>query len=365
VTQKLDPEKPIRLADLAVAAGVSKGTASNVFNRPNIVSKKVRLHVLSMAKKIGYKGPDPKGRLLSAGKVNAIGVVTTEKLATFFTDSFARVLASSIAQSCDQQGIGLSLVSVANDKELVWNMQSAVVDGFILFCVDGSDTLVALSRERSLPVVALAFGKNDKDISVVGVDNRNACAEAADYLASLGHRRFAILTMEFDLSGNRGLVGVSRIEHAYHQTTVDRLLGYFDGLRQHGIDTDRVPVYETQCDEITVKEALQVLFDGEEPPTAILAQSDKIALLVIDWLKQNGWKVPGEVSVMGFDGVPEAQFSEPALTTIMQPINEIGRKAVAAILTPAKTPVHTCLATELVIRASTAPPSSCSDPESS
>ena len=136
-----------RLSDVAEAAGVSKATASNVFNRPELVREEVRLRVQEMAKRIGYAGPDPKGRLLSAGRVNAIGVATGEPLAYFFDDPYARAMMKGIAEVCDANGIGVSLVSVTED-EAIWNIRTALVDGLILFCLEGADRLVASSRER-------------------------------------------------------------------------------------------------------------------------------------------------------------------------------------------------------------------------
>ena len=88
--------RPVRLADIAKAAGVSHGTASNVFARPEIVREEVRERVKAAAEAMGDAGPDPKGRLLRAGKVNAIGVATAEPLSYFFDDPFARVIMASI-----------------------------------------------------------------------------------------------------------------------------------------------------------------------------------------------------------------------------------------------------------------------------
>ena len=98
---KIELRKAATLADVAKAAGVSKGTASNVFNRPEVVRDEVRRRVRDAATSIGFRGPDPKGRLLSAGKVNAIGVATVEPLGYFFTDPFARVLMTGITEACD------------------------------------------------------------------------------------------------------------------------------------------------------------------------------------------------------------------------------------------------------------------------
>src|SRR3954452_23839330 len=147
--------RPVRLADIAKAAGVSHGTASNVFSRPEIVREEVRERVRAAAEAMGYGGPDPKGKLLRAGKVNAIGVATAEPLSYFFDDPFARVLMAGIAEACDAQGAGIALVSAINEERLAWNIRTALVDGFILFCIEGGRQLVDLTRERQLPFVAL------------------------------------------------------------------------------------------------------------------------------------------------------------------------------------------------------------------
>ena len=352
---KLILDKSPRLVDVANAAGVSKGTASNVFNRPEIVSKEVRERVLAAAASIGYSGPDPKGRLLSAGKVNAIGVATVEPLGYFFTDPFARVLMTGITEACDASGTGISLVSAANEDELIWNVRNALVDGFILFCLEGAERLIDLSRERQLPFVALAFGHRDETISVVAVDNVEGARVAARHMAELGHRDFAVLAMEFQ-EGGFGRATPERIAGSTFSASGDRVKGYFDELAGWDVDTSSIPIFETLADEATVHPALEELFSSPTPPTALLAQSDRIAFIALDWLRARGLSVPGDVSVIGFDGVPECERSNPALTTIQQPIAEIGRRAVKAILDHGHEVWRETLPAELAIRGSTAPP---------
>lgn len=348
-------EKAATLADLARAAGVSKGTASNVFNRPRIVREEVRERVLSVARSIGYHGPDPKGRLLSAGKVNAIGVATVMPLKFFFEDPFARVLMTGITEACDASGTGISLVSAANEEELTWNLRSAVVDGFILFCLEGADRLIAASRERQLPFVALGFGHKDQAISAVSVDNVAGARMAARHLLELGHRRFAVLAMRFT-EGGSGRATMDRVNATTFAASRDRVTGYFEALEAFGIDTRAVPIYETQSDEATIHPALDAIFAAPSAPTAILAQSDRIALIAMDWLRARGLSVPGEVSIVGFDGVPESATSVPPLTTVQQPIAEIGRRAVKAVLAHGAGTRREKLEVALVVRGSTAPP---------
>lgn len=320
----------VRLSDVAKAAGVSQGTASNVFNRPDIVRKEVRERVEAAARALGYAGPDPKGRLLRAGKVNAIGVATAEPLSYFFDDPYARVLMSGIAGACDLQGAGIALVSAANDEKLAWNIQSAIVDGFVLLCIEGGNRLVELSRERRLPFVALGLESDDETIPMIGIDDFEAARLAADHVAALGHRRFAILSLQL-VDGHVGPVGDDEINAAIYRNSRFRINGYRAGLAAHGIDAARVPIFETENDRESVETALADLFAADEPPTAILAMSDRAALYCLDWLARRGLSVPRDVSVVGIDGVPEGERSEPPLTTVAQPIEAIGRAAAQMI----------------------------------
>lgn len=349
--------KGARLSDVAKAAGVSQGTVSNVFNRPQLVRAEVREQVRMAAERLGYGGPDPKGRLLRAGKVNAIGVATSEPLGYFFEDPFARTLMQGITEACDASGTGISLVSAVSEEALAWNMHSALVDGFILFCLVGADKLIAHSLERKLPFVALAFGETDTSISIIGIDNVAGARLAARHLVDLGHRRFAVLALEFQ-DGRAGPADLADVEAAIYPAPRERLKGYFEILASAGIDLATVPIYNTLNEPETVAAGLEHIFSLKEKPTAILAQSDRIALEAMAWLRDHGYEVPGDVSVVGFDGVPEAAVSEPPLTTISQPIKELGRRAVNAILNPQADPVQEYLEIALSVRGSTAAPRS-------
>ena len=347
--------KPARLSDVADRAGVSKATASNVFNRPNLVRDEVRARVLAAADALGYAGPDPTARSLSAGKVNAIGVATAEPLAYFFQDPFARTMMTGITEACDANGIGISLVSSGSEDQLAWSIRSAVVDGLILFCLDDANRLIADARERRLPFVALAFGDDDESVPVVSVDNHAGAAMAARHLADLGHRRFAILGMEFG-EDHSGPVTMEEVEAALYATSRERVKGNLEALAACGIEAAEVPIFETTVDPTSVDKALADLFARPAPPTALLAHSDRIAMRALDWLRGHGLSVPGDVSIVGFDGVPEAATSDPPLTTVSQPIRELGRRAVEVLIDRSGALHREMLDLELVLRASSAPP---------
>ncbi|RYD88837.1 MAG: LacI family DNA-binding transcriptional regulator, partial [Sphingomonadales bacterium] len=343
-------------SDVAKAAGVSQGTASNVFSRPNLVREEVRERVHATAKQLGYAGPDPKGRLLRAGKVNAVGVATAEPLSYFFEDEFARVLMRGMSDACDAAGAGLALVSAKNDERLAWNIQSALVDGFVLLCIEGGERLVELTRERQLPFVALALGRPDDSVSAVGVDDYEGGRMAAEHIAGLGHRRIGILSLELD-DQHEGPATPERIGAAIYSTSRDRALAYFDVFEKLGTSRDSIPIYETRSTRDSVYRGLDYLFATGEPPTAILAMSDRVAMFALDWLREKHLRVPEDISIIGFDGVPEAALTTPPLTTIEQPIAEIGRRAVERILSGDAAVEREILPVTLVVRGSTARPS--------
>ncbi len=349
-------EKSAKLADVAKAARVSAGTVSNVFNRPQVVSAAVQARVRKVAEELGYRA-DPKGRLLRAGKVNAIGVATIEPLSSFFTDPYLRILMTGITEAAQANGAGVSLVSAASKEELVWNVGNALVDGLILFCLEGSHELIRSATERHLPFVALTFEQEDETISVIGIDNVAGARVAAQHLIALGHRRFAILAMKVKADGSgSGRTSLDAVEKTSFLAVRDRVRGTFEALRAHGIDTTGVPIFETHEDVRTVHAALEEIFAGPTPPTALIAQSDGIALIALEWLRQRSIAVPRDVSIVGFDGVPEGETSTPPLTTVAQPIAEIGRQAVKTILDYDGVAGRRILDVSFVVRGSTAPP---------
>lgn len=346
----------IKLRDVAKAAGVSQGTASNVFSKPELVREEVREHVKAVAKELGYAGPSITGRLLRQGKVNAVGVAAIEPLSYFFEDPWARQLMTEISDICDARGAGVALVSARSDERLDWNIQSALVDGFILLCVEGGERLVEITRQRQLPFVALAIGAaGDQEIPAIGVDNVTGARLAAEHIIGLGHRKLAILSAMLS-DGNAGRVNEEYVQSATYSTSRDRARGYWQAMDAAGIERAGVPIFETREDEASTHAVMADMFAGKDQPTAILAMSDKIAMYGIDWLFRNGRTVPGDVSVIGFDGVPESAVSTPKLTTMEQPMRDIARRAVEATLGGKQVEGKQVLQARLVVRETTAPP---------
>ena len=346
-------KRSVKLADVARAAGVSQGTASNVFAKPDLVRPEVRARVEAMARALGYHGPDPKGRLLRAGKVNAIGVVVMDDLTYFFHDPFSREFMRGVAEVCDARGAGIALVSAVDRDRAAWGIDSALVDGFIVQCLEDGDRLIELARRRGLPFVAVDVDPGP-DASAILIDDRGGARQAAEHLLALGHRRFGILSLEIHADGHVGLVEGARRSSSLYGPTRHRLEGYGEALRAAGVDFDRVPIVEVANDQDGAVAGAVTLFDAAPGITAVLAMSDVLALGAIAEARRRGLAVPGDVSVIGYDDVPEAARAEPPLTTVAQPTSRKGRIAADMIFERGP-PRKEFLPVELVVRASTGP----------
>jgi DNA-binding LacI/PurR family transcriptional regulator len=346
----------VKLRDVAEAAGVSQGTASNVWNRPELVREEVRERVLSAAKALGYGGPSPKGRLLRAGKANAIGVAAGEPLDYFFSDPWARRLMAEVARVCNDRGAGLALVSVAGGRHLAWSIESAIVDGFLLRC-GGPELLVEITQRRGLPFVALSLDTEEPDVPAIDIDDFGGAREVARHILALGHRRVAVLGIGLGPGPDR--VAPDQVRATRFVNVRERALGYWAALAEVGIGEEEVPVHAVLNDGENVAEALALLFAGPGPhPSALLAMSDKVAMVALHALASRGIDVPGQVSVVGFDDVPEAAMAKPPLTTVAQPFAAIAERAVAAILDGPIPKGREVLPLELVVRGSSGPPPS-------
>ena len=345
----------IKLADVAKLAGVSLGTASNAFNRPERVRQEVREQVAAAARKLGYLGPDPKGRLLMGGKAHAIGVLPAGEIsvAHAINSPFFRDFMLGVSEICDENRANLLIVSGTKDRK-DWAIRNALVDGFILGHT-GEVELVS-QRHQKVPFVVMDVDAGP-DVSSVRIDGRTGARRAAEHLLALGHRRFAILAMlrrpvspiwhpASDLS--RRLVGSFPLDH-------EKLLGYGDAFEAAGISLDNVPIVESHPPTGWVEAGASMLFERAPKATAILAMSDRHAVAVLVEARRRGIRVPRDLSVVGFDNAPDAVTSDPPLTTVAQPLVEKGRIA-ARIVFGGGPPRQDILPVELIVRSSTSRP---------
>jgi DNA-binding LacI/PurR family transcriptional regulator len=351
-----------KLADVARRAGVSQGTASNVFNRPALVRAEVRERVSAIARELGYFGADPKGRALRAGKLNAIGVVTADRLGYFFDDPQMRQFMTGVSEICDANNATISLVSGASIETAELGVKGALVDGLILHCLDDTARLTEIAKQRRLPFVVIDFDAG-ADVSSIRIDDREGARLAIRHLVGLGHRRFAILSLITqeayrDDPASAGPVDRDWRTSARFAVTRERLLGFAEGLAEAGLDIDDMPIIQAPFkDAERTDTAAAILFDQAPQATAIVTMSALHALAVVKEAHRRGIDIPRALSVVAFDDVPALETSDPPLTTIAQPSVEKGRLA-GRVLLEGTAPWHVSLPVSLVVRQSSAPPPS-------
>ena len=342
-------DRAVTLATVAAAVGVSRMTVSNAYNRPDQLSPELRERVLAAARELGYSGPNPVARTLSRGETGSIGLVLDYPLTIAFTDPGTVQFLHGVAAGCEVEGLGLSLVPRI-ERGGAALVRNALVDGFVLYCVHPGDGRLDAVLERKLPFVRVDFDADPRMIDV-NIDDEQGARLIAGHLTALGHRNIGIVLPH----DHPGATGPEARARAWHHVTKSRLDGWRAGLEGAGIDWSTVPV-ATGPDKM--REAGHVaggrLLDRADRPTAIIALSDVLALGVLEAAAERGLSVPGDLSVAGFDDVPEAEAATPPLTTIRQPHQRKGSEAVRLLIEGPEAQ-SVLLPIELVVRASTAP----------
>ncbi|MEO8260926.1 MAG: LacI family DNA-binding transcriptional regulator [Pseudolysinimonas sp.] len=339
------------LAAVAAQAGVSVSTASLVFSGRGPVSDATRERVLAAATALDYAGPDPTARSLRRGRSGVIGVVTEDSLADTFRDPMNLALLDGIGEGLGDERLGLLVIPRVSDPGT--ELAAAPMDAAILLgCSTDVAPSVAALRRRRVPVVAIEAVPMD-DVIAIDLDNRDASRRGAEHLAQLGHRRVAVVTLPLDAARTRGEVTPARMATSAAHTTLERL----GGVREVLPDAVAFSASGSTVDEGARIARLLLDVPAGERPTAIVAQSDLLAVGVLRVADELGIAVPAELSVIGFDGVRLEGAIDGVLTTLVQPAIEKGRLAAEAVLAAlagrAGTPV--LLHSELRIGTTTGP----------
>jgi DNA-binding LacI/PurR family transcriptional regulator len=344
------------LADVAAHLGVSRTTVSNAYNRPDQLSSALRERVLAAAGELGYAGPDPMARSLRRGRAGSLGFVFDHELRYVFTDPAALLFLSGVAAGCEENGTGLALIPQLPEgaAEVA---RSALVDGYVMFCTPEDDERLEAVKGRGLPYTLVDYSHHVEGPRV-NIDDRGGARAAAQHLVDLGHRRFGLVLPYRD--GAPTADRAEELSDPDRPTTRkrwrcfirhERLLGWRDAIAGAGIDWSTVPVGSAaESNEDTGYRSAAMLLDRADRPTAIICLSDVLAFGVIRAAAERGIRIPQDLSVVGYDDVPEA--ASAALTTVYQDHAAKGEEAVR-LLTEGGDDV--LLPTSLVVRASTGP----------
>jgi LacI family repressor for deo operon, udp, cdd, tsx, nupC, and nupG len=325
------------MTDVAALAGVSVATVSRALAHSGPVSAKARRQIDKALEATGYT-LNGVARSLRRRESRTIIVIVPDVGHPFFS-----IVLRGIEEHAVAIGYSVLIGNGANDpkREALYaqHVMAGRADGLIL--INGRLPRFG-AQSRLPPIVAVSERIKGADLPLVGVDNVRAAEAAVRHLLELGHRRIG------HIAGTPG-----------NAMTADRLAGYRRALRRHDLDPEREYVAYGDFSLASGARAAARLLDLAQPPTAIFASNDDMAIGAMNEAKARGMRVPQDISVVGFDDVPFSASCDPPLTTVRQPFFEMGAYAMDTLgkLLQRGTPDRQLLLpTELLIRRSTAPP---------
>ncbi|MFF9206365.1 LacI family DNA-binding transcriptional regulator [Streptomyces sp. NPDC014986] len=338
---------------MAKAAGVSRSAVSFAFNSPEKLSAPTRERILAAAQDLNYV-PNTLARMLKAGQTQSLGVLLPQALAQVLENPYYARFLTGVGQVCDEQGYTLLLTPPLRDSMLK-AIPYAAVDGFIVCGLEHDRGEVAELRRRQIPFVLVDSSRRE-GVPSVDVADESGAHDVMRHVLDLGHRRIALLSMD---------PGPEVAERGYRGPLARRLAGMERALESEGMRLEDINLIEVPVTRMDAFRATKTLMAGPVPPTAIVAMSDILAYGVLDALHDLNLAVPGDVTVTGYDDLPESSWMRPRLTTVRQAITTKGRMAAdllfSAIRGEDQHP-HQLLGTHLIVRHSTAHASAADGP---
>lgn len=346
---------PVTLLDVAAAAQVSKSTVANVFNHPERVRPEVRARIEQVARELGFAGPDPRGRLLSSGKANVIGVVPSgEGITWVFDNPYMRRFLAGVAEECQAHRTAIQLIDGYGEAGAE-TIRRTIVDGLILHTADQVRAVDPALRAK-MPIVVMDRIA-DADVSSVSIDDCGGGYALARHLLGLGHRRFLVTTLgrSYVAPILHRVTGVPRQLLSTFEIDEERLAGVGAALAEAGLSLDDMPIVEACGSEEETRlygAAAGLVLDELNGATAVISLGGELAVGLVGEAKRRGIAVPSELSIVGFDDPPEAALTDPPLTAIAAPVAETARLATRMLFSGGP-PQHVELPVELKVRGST------------
>jgi len=307
-----DTAPPSTLIDVARHAGVSPSTVSRILNGTAKVSDDKRQAVLAAIEKMNF-APNQMAQALKKGRSMTIGIVVQDIASPFFDETLRGV-------DDGLKGTGYASVIVSGhwdaqeETERIRLLVARKVDGIILLSGRiGNDAILRFAGQR--PIVATGRSLLARNAHGFKLDHENGAYLAVRHLVALGHRNIAFITGPAD-----------------NQDAAERLIGYTRALREADIVPDPALIAEGDLHEAGGLAALERLFEGGSAFTAIFAANDLSAYGARLGLYRRGIRVPEDMSLVGFDDLPGSSYTTPPLTTVSQPLYEMGRIATGALL---------------------------------
>ena len=333
-------KRHITIEQVAEKAGVSIQTVSRVLNKRPDVSAETRQRVQQIIDDLNYQ-PYAMARGLATKRTFTLGLIASD-----FSDYWFAQVAMAAEAEVHKYGYFFMLGSTENDSQdepkFLRLLTERHVEGILVIRANRPISLDHLRevQKSGIPVVSTGFYLPDSELSFVEVDNLDGGLKATQHLISLGHTQIAMIT------------GPSTLN-----SVINRSEGYRQALQSTNIASNPDLIIQAQnWWHRSGYDAMKELLGRKVPFTAVFAHNDRLAKGAISALHEAGLKVPQDVSMIGYDDIPEAEFDDPPLTTIRQPMQEVGKAAASLLIKliedPNASPRQMLFNTELIIRSS-------------
>ena len=330
----------VKLTDIAKKLDVSPGTVSKALNDKSGVGKELRKKIKREAKKLGYK-PNPIAQRLSTNKSRTIGVFMLNRDNIRLKENFGIEIVDGITELANHAQYDILLFTITNDDQCSYLelCKERKVEGAIFISLCSDDPQLEDIKKSEFPIAVIDLKLKGKNLGYITSDNYSGIQRALDYLFEMGHRKIGFIK---SCAGAE----VSQI----------RFNAYRDYLQTEDL-YQKDYVWQGDFSKESGQQVAEEILGKTNKPTAIIAANDLMALEAMNTFKQSGVKVPQDISIIGFDDILAARYSDPSLTTVAQDGIGLGKEAAQFILNSLRgqeTTSEKLLTTKLIIRDSVA-----------
>lgn len=309
---------PVTLKDVALRAGVSVRTVSNVVNNYPHVAPDMRERVKAALEELQYQ-PNLSARYLRSGRSGILAYAIPDLSNVYFSDIGNAIMAAAATHSYTVL-VDQTFARRSSERDVIHGLSPHLIDGVILspYALEPEDMHPA---KGTIPIVLLGDRVYDVPYDHVTYDNLATARMATQHLISLGRRRIAA-------------IGVQELDSLATQTSQLRLRGYTDALTAHGLPLDSALIVRglPSYNRVSGARAMRQLLALDTPPDAVFCFNDHLALGVMRAIYDAGYRMPEDIAVVGFDDIEDGRFSIPSLTTISPDKEKVGDLAVAFLL---------------------------------
>lgn len=318
INSHLPENRRITIHDVARELGVSTATVSLALSNNSLVADATKERVREVARRLNYS-PSAVGRALQAKRANAVGLVVPHSGQHVFGHLYFMEVLSGVIEVVNKADMTLVLSTASTEDDegeaYLKILQSQQVDGIVVASAALFDVNVARINQSGRPFVFIGRYPLDQAIPAVGIDDNGGARQAVQHLIEHGHQRVAHISGPLQ-----------------HLSAIDRFNGYQAELKQAGIEVRSDYLFEGDYTEEAGRAGMLTLLNMAEPPTALFAANDETAVGAMAVLLQAGITPGREFPVVGFDDVLLARHVTPALTTVRQPMRELGVEAARLLL---------------------------------